>query len=64
MLLSAFKKTQVTDRHRMVWASKLLVIIDEASVVSPQLLGTADSQLRAIGDSSKLFGGIGVVYVR
>ena len=51
----------VLEHHRVAWAKKILFVIDEASMLGPHLFGCADTQLKAIGDGSKLFGGSGVV---
>lgn len=44
-----------------MWSNKVLWINDECSMESLDNLGTSESQLRKIGDATKLFGGIGVI---
>ena len=51
----------VDDRHRHAWSRIVLVLIDETSMMSIQTLGDGANQLKLLGDSRKLLGGIGVV---
>ena len=50
---------KIHDEQKVVWSKIILLIVDEVSMMSAQMLGVASEQLKIFGDPSKLNGGIG-----